>query len=715
MRSAVEGEPGVFVRAAVDLNQASLDRTRVETYLNAVHQIADSDPDKLEARSKLLARSLNLKIDTSCFDKPVEEQPTCLTKNSSGLVLDDGHTQSMVASLTTGTATDLFNQIGSTPAGGGGMYSPYIGAVVDVVHLMGSLHTADYQYIPALLLESDDLIHLKLNTPPSFHKPKSVFVVGMPAVQAARFPPLHSVDAQQVYCLQSPKLILPVEGAPLVFSSSFARSMELRIARKTGTPVELSVTPNAERGGYELVSSAANTTNLALLEQGPVSAGVGLLQNSVQGVLQGFWGFDTLHGPIFHLQASHATRWMPVTENGNVLAENSLIVSRTDTFDLRSDAAACTQQVTLVGAQQKNLPVIWKRVKPDTLQVQVSMDDAAPGPIAMSVQQYGLEKSDTTQLRAYAEAATLEGFVLHSGDSNAVLQGTRLDQVTGAELQGIHLIPSTLKHKDKTDALKLVLPTTTGKNAAKDAAQQAAKLSALLPDSAMVLHVTLNDGRVLDLPIVVQSARPRVELIGKSVQMATSTEASASFTMQFANQDDLPQNGRLSFFLKSISPEFFPRTESIEVASADGSFSTMLSVTNGTLMLQDTQTVVAELDPAKSFGSSAFGALQFRPVDANGVVGNWQPLASLVRLPSLQQVRCPMETTQLCTLTGGDLFLLNAVASDAQFHNAVAVPIGFAGSELRVPRPVGAELYMELRDDPKSINAVALPVLPEQP
>ena len=263
--------------------------------------------------------------------------------------------------------------------------------------------------------------------------------------------------------------------------------------------------------------------------------------------------------------------------------------------------------------------------------------------------------------------------------------------------------------------LNLVLPTTTGKNAAKDAAQQAARLSALLPDSAMVLHVTLKDGRVLDLPIVVQSARPRVELIGKSVQMATSTEASASFTMQFANQDDLPQNGRLSFFLKSISPEFFPRTESIEVASADGSFSTMLSVTNGTLMLQDTQTVVAELDPAKSFGSSAFGALQFRPVDANGVVGNWQPLASLVRLPSLQQVRCPMETTQLCTLTGGDLFLLNAVASDAQFHNAVAVPIGFAGSELRVPRPVGAELYMELRDDPKSINAVALPVLPEQP
>lgn len=724
VRAAVESEPGVFVRAAVDLNQASLDRSRVETFLSAVRQIAATDPSRLEARSKLLARSLNVKIDIACFDKPVEEQPTCLTKNSTGLVLGNGNTQSTVAALTSGTTSDLFNQISSSPAAGGGMYSPYVGAIVDVVHLLGGMHTADYQYIPALSLENQDLIRLKLNSPPSFRKPKSVLVMGMPAVQAVQFPLLHAVNAEQVYCLQSPKLVLPVEGAPLVFSSNYAREMKLQIVRKTGEPVELTVTPDAERGGYVLDASTENATNLALLEPGPEVNGSGQLQ----GALQGFWGFDALHGPAFHLQRARAARWTPVTEHGNVLSADVLIVGGKDTFDVRSNVAACAQQVTIEDAQQKALPVTWKRVKPDTLQVQVSMEDATPGPMTMAVQQYGVDKPDTTQLRAYAEAATLEGFVLHSGDTSAVLQGTLLDQVTGAELQGIHLVPSGLTHKGKVDVLQLALPVATeksvvqktAKKSAGNAAAETAKLAALQPDNAMTLHVTLKDGRVLDLPIVIQSARPRVALISKTVQRVPPTEPSsvpsaAQTSMEMFNRDDLPQNGRLSFFLKSVVPPSFSRTESIEVAAVDGSFSTMLSVTNGALTLQDAQTVLADLYPAKSFGSSAFGALQFRPVDLNGLVGDWQPLANLVRLPTLQQVRCPMEAGQLCTLSGDDLFLLDAVASDPQFHHAISVPIGFAGSELRVPRPEGAELYIKLRDDPKAVNVIALPVVPELP
>ena len=69
----------------------------------------------------------------------------------------------------------------------------------------------------------------------------------------------------------------------------------------------------------------------------------------------------------------------------------------------------------------------------------------------------------------------------------------------------------------------------------------------------------------------------------------------------------------MTFFLKTEIPDSFPRTEKIEVASADTSFDVLLSVSDGNLILQNSQTVMAVLDPLKSFGASAFGPLQFRP------------------------------------------------------------------------------------------------------
>ena len=42
----------------------------------------------------------------------------------------------------------------------------------------------------------------------------------------------------------------------------------------------------------------------------------------------------------------------------------------------------------------------------------------------------------------------------------------------------------------------------------------------------------------------------------------------------------------------------------------------------------------------KLLGPSAFGPLKFRPVNESGAEGDWQPLASLVRMPDLKEVRC---------------------------------------------------------------------------
>jgi hypothetical protein len=119
------------------------------------------------------------------------------------------------------------------------------------------------------------------------------------------------------------------------------------------------------------------------------------------------------------------------------------------------------------------------------------------------------------------------------------------------------------------------------------------------------------------------------------------------------------------------------------------------------------------LQPLKSFGPSVYGALRLRAVSDNGVSGDWQPLAKLVRIPSLKEVRCPDSPDKPCNLIGQNLFLINSVASDSQFAHNILVPGGFAESALSVPRPNGTLLYIKLRDDPSAVTKAALTVLPE--
>src|ERR1700737_716818 len=62
LRSAVRGRPGVFVRASQDLNQASLDRSRLEKYLADVKAISDVDPKALHEHSILMAPTLGISL-----------------------------------------------------------------------------------------------------------------------------------------------------------------------------------------------------------------------------------------------------------------------------------------------------------------------------------------------------------------------------------------------------------------------------------------------------------------------------------------------------------------------------------------------------------------------------------------------------------------------------------------------------------------------------
>jgi hypothetical protein len=91
-----------------------------------------------------------------------------------------------------------------------------------------------------------------------------------------------------------------------------------------------------------------------------------------------------------------------------------------------------------------------------------------------------------------------------------------------------------------------------------------------------------------------------------------------------------------------------------------------------------------------------------------GVTGDWQPLATLVRLPRLRELVCPATPELACKLSGSNLFLVDSISTEADFGHPVQVPDGFPGYALPVPHPKDGELYVKLRDDPSVINVASL-------
>jgi hypothetical protein len=371
--------------------------------------------------------------------------------------------------------------------------------------------------------------------------------------------------------------------------------------------------------------------------------------------------------------------------------QTALIVGREDTFHLQSDSAACVDNIKIQDAQGKDVKTTWKATKPDELELKVALKDQPAGRMTIKLQQFGQPKPDELALLAYSEAAHLEGFTINAGDQQGVLKGTRLDEVDHFELNGIHFVPAKLVRENEKDELDL------------SAAQP--DTAALRPDQALVAKVALKDGRVLDLPTKVEAPRPKVTLVSKNIQLG-STPSSISL----GSQDELPLDGQISFLLKTEIPDKFPRTERIEVATTDEAFSVLLNMTDGSLFLRDSESVLAVFDPHKAFGPSAFGPLRFRPVEADGTKGDWQPLATLVRVPALKEIRCPDSADKPCQLSGTNLFLIDSVASDQQFAHNAPVPTDFIDATLNVPHPGDGGLYIKLRDDPSAINTVNLPV-----
>jgi hypothetical protein len=671
LHKAVHDRPGVFVRATQNLQAASWDRMRLDAYLNEVHNTSQNDAKTLKESAELSARSLGIKLDQQCFDKPVDQQASCLSQHSEGMVLDDTNAQSLVAQLASGSTLDLMNQLTYSSMAGAGQFSPYVGAIVDTAKILSSLHTAHFQYIPALALPTKDTLNLRLNLPPSFRDPKSVVVIALPPVGPSKTPPLQATNPLEKLCAQKPDLIFAAEGAPLVFGTSLAHDLELDVETEHGS-VKLPLTATPSKGGLVLQDS------LPALPPGELT-----------GVVRGKWGFDDLEGPRYQLLSSSPGKWTVAPDD-----RSALIVGRDDTLHVKGDSTRCVSSVSMrtPDGNGDSLPLQWKAAKPDVLEVNVPLKDATPRTLLLDIHQYGVDKADTLDLDTYAEAASLEQLTLSAGDRGAILKGTRLDEVAKVSLNGITWKPDGLARVQDFDQLTL---STDGATLELD------------PGKSYSAKVELRDGRQLKAPVTVNPPRPQVILLSKEMQ---DDSASAPSPVRMSSPDDLPLAARLVFSLKSVVPLSFPRNQTVEVAAEDGSFRTVLSLADGSLMLQDAKTALATVDLLARFGPSAFGPIRARAVSADGVAGDWMPLGTLVRLPAFKELRCSHAASKPCTLTGTNLFLAASVAATQDFANATEIPPGFTGAQLAVPHPANGVLYLMLRDDPQTVQTLSLPV-----
>ena len=669
--NAVRGRPGAFVRTSQDLNQASLDRSRLETYLAVVRGLGDTDPARLKDAAPLLARSLAIKVDEKCLGRIAVLQAPCLAQGREALILDDGHSASIAQQLTSGPASDLAMEAINTPQLRSGYYGPFIGSIFDIARIFDSFHTAQYQYFPALTSAAGRRLSLTLNAPPSFHDPKSVLVVALPAVEAPQYPPLHAAGPDAALCASKDVLVLPVEGAPLVFATEYAHDTVLHFVDRDGTSSDAPARADPARGGFVLPAAALR----ALVERDPLKA-----------TLRARWGFEPFEGPSFRFADPSDGTWH--LKSGE---SSDLIIGRPATIDLQADSISCLDQITLVDAASGQSRAAWKATAPGTVAVTLPLQDVKPGALTLTISQFGGRDPQLIPLRAFSEAAHLERFTLHAGDGEGVLDGNRLDEVQSLLLKTTTFLPGTLATHDGHDQLTML--------SADDG------VAALRPGDAKQATVTLKDLRSYPVRVLIDAARPTATLISKSVQPPASPAGNG---IRLGSPREVPLQAQLTFSIRARSPQTFTHEDKLEVGLADSTASVILPVGAGGMTLQNTGVAVVTLNPLERFGDSAFGALRFRRL-MNGVAGDWQPLVTLVRVPEIAAVDCPPSPTTDCSLSGTHLYLLDSVSGDAQFTAPRKVPDGFTDQTLTIPRPHDGKLYVRLRDDPAVISVVMVP------
>lgn len=649
VRDGVRGRPGVFVRAAKDLHQASLDQSRLETFVTAIGSVADTRPDRLATTATVLAKALGIQLNADCLNRPRALLASCLTQNREALVLQAQRGTTLAETLT-GTPVDLAYRIAATREAGAGYYSPYIGLARDVARLFGAFRTAQYQYLPALTVGSGDNIQLKLNAPPSFQNPRSVMLAPLPPIGVTAPPAWQAAGAAPI-CLARSDVAIPLDDASLLFATRYARDLAISVT-VDGKASEIPV----------LVDVAAGGVRPARLDA--LAANVGI----EGGVLHGKWGFDRFSGPRLPLILDAPGAW-------RATPDNIVVVQREHGQSLKGGAAACVSQMTLRDARGSERNVPFQATAADTIEAKLPLQGASPGSFTLTIARHGPAPPQSIALIGRAEASKLERFVVHLGDRDAALHGSRLDQVKAVTIGEHRFIPGDLTRGEKGDRLALHIE---------------GPLAGVTPGNAVPAVATLIDGRTVRVTATVGARRPTATLISREVSYRPPQGI-----LPISLPDMLlPEQGVLSFSFRVADG---PLQDGVELVAHDGRVAT-LDFTSGALQRVGDDVVVATASASDLFDRGVSGPLRYRLL-AGDRPGAWQALAHVVRLPRITTLTCTSESGE-CALSGQSLFLIASISDTPDFANPVDVPIGYVGGSIAIPRPVGKALFLKLHDAP---------------
>ncbi len=659
--STVRKRPGAFVRAVQELNQATLDRARLDAFLRETLKAERQNPESVSAASQVLTRSLAIKLKAECLQQPAELQAACLTGDRETLLLADTHSSALASTLA-GAPTDLAFQLSATPQAGYGSYSSYIGVVRDMFRLLGAFQSTQLQFIPALAQIGNGRATLLLNTPLSFAKPTSVMVVAMPAIEAPKPPPLRPSTPDIALCA-APGLVLPVEGAPLIYATQFARDMTLRLKRPDGTLVDVPVHADARRGGYVLD---------AALPAGPFGG-------AIPAQLHGIWGFAPFEGPSFALSNPALNAWK--TAEGT-----SLVVGRPNDVEILGGGAGCVTQVSLRRGDGAAKPVTWKQAGTRGIVATLPLDKTAPGAVSVVIEGAAGTTPAVITLSALQEAGSVDDLTFHAGDDEAVLTGARLDQVKAMTIGPLAFHPGGLTRVDNQDRLTLL-------------ADDSAKAQTIGAGTSLTAEVTFSAGRRKTVPVTVGGRRTGATLVRIAGQVPAHD---GIVPITLSNPDVFAQDARISFAFHKDGMEPLDGQETIEIATADGRATGTIKAGKG-YDLQDATTGIVAFAPTETLGALAYGPVRFR-IWHDDAPSNWTALATIVRLPDIRSVSCPARDK--CQVAGDRLFLIKAIGASEQADTLQAIPDGFVNPRITTAAARDGRIVLQLRDAPTVFASV---------
>lgn len=660
----VRKQPGAFVRAVQELNQASLDRARLDAFLARMQQAERKSPASVAPLSPILARSLAIKLKEDCLQQPTELQAACLTQDRETLLLADSHSSALADTLT-GAPTDLALQLSATPQAGYGLYSSYIGVVRDVFRLFGAFQSTQLQFIPTLTQMEDGRATILLNAPLSFAKPTSVMVVALPLIETPKPPPLRNPAPDTMLCARD-GLVLPVEGGPLIYATGYAHDMTVRFKVADGTQVSVPVHADPGTGGFVLDGA------LPAGASGPV----------IEGQLHGDWGFSPFDGPSFALSKPDSGSWKAADKT-------SLVVGRSNDIELLGGGVGCVTQVGMRRGDGPLQPLTWKQSGTHGIVATVPLASAEPGVVSIVIEATGRPAPVEIKLRAFQEAGSLDELEFHAADPEAVLTGSRLDQVVGMTLGNVAFQPGALTRIGKQDRLALRATDPT-------------QVQALVVGKTVAADVAFVSGRHKTLNVTVAPPRATVTLVQVSAQ---SPVRSGVLPVDLPSGRVFPQDARVTFAFHMNGSAPLSGRETIEVGTEDGRIAAPIEAGKG-YDLQDATTGIVAFDPAETLGPTTYGPLRFRVV-RNGETSGWAPLATVVRLPEIRSLTC--SPGRGCKLSGNRLFLIKAVGTTADFQEGYTVPDGFVATEITVPAGRERRIFLHLRDAPDASAVVVAP------